>query len=270
MQAARFVPVCEDGPYSRNFRAPDALGILSIATLGTTEYGMDATFTPPPIGAPRSAGRLVGDSLRRPGGRRALSVLSIVLALAGVGMFAYPFATDLWSARIQSRLRHEFTDPKIRDAYRNHAIKEGQGLTRIVIPKIKLDVLVVEGTSPAALKAGAGHYKNSPLPGEAGNVAIAGHRTTYGRPFNRLDEMHEGDIVYLDTPFARYEYKAVASFDSLPNPHPVKPDDFRVVAKPPNPTDHWLTLTTCHPKGSARQRLILRLVLTNTLPLPKT
>lgn len=232
---------------------------------------MDATFTPPPVPArPRSTGRLVGDSLRRPGGRRALSVLSIVLALAGVGMFAYPFATDLWQARIQSRLRTQFADPKLRDAYQNHSIKEGQGLTRLVIPKIKLDVLVVEGTSPAALKAGAGHYKNSPLPGEKGNVAIAGHRTTYGRPFNRLGEMHEGDIVYLDTPFARYEYKAVKEFDHQVNPHPVSPDDFRVVSPPPSPNDAWLTLTTCHPKGSAKQRLILRLVLSNKLPLPKS
>jgi sortase A len=231
---------------------------------------MDATFTTPPVPErPRPARRLAGDALRRPGGRRALSVLSIVLALAGVGMFAYPFATDLWSARIQSKLRNQFNDPNYRDAYRQRQIKVGQGLTRLSIPKISLDVLVVEGTTPAALKAGAGHYVNSPLPGEAGNVGIAGHRTTYGRPFNRLDEMRAGDVVFLDTPFARYEYKVVPTFDGQPNPHPVLPTDFHVVSKPPDPNAHWLTLTTCHPKGSARQRLILRLTLSRTLPPPK-
>ncbi|MDQ1712314.1 MAG: sortase [Frankiaceae bacterium] len=228
---------------------------------------MDATFITPPVPeSPRPARRLAGDALRRPGGRRALSVLSIVLALAGVGMFAYPFATDLWSARIQSKLRTQFGSTSYKDAYGNRTIKVGQGLTRLEIPTLKLKVLVVEGTTPAALKAGAGHYINSPLPGEAGNVAIAGHRTTYGRPFNRLDEMKTGDVVYLDTPFARYEYKTVASFDGQSNPHPVTPTTFSVVARPNDPAAHWLTLTTCHPKGSARQRLVLRLQLARTLP----
>ncbi|HEU0131069.1 MAG TPA: class E sortase [Mycobacteriales bacterium] len=232
---------------------------------------MDATFITPPVPeSPRPARRLVGDSLRRPGGRRALSVLSIVLALAGAGMFTWPFATDLWSARIQSKLRTQFDNPAYREAYRLHQIKVGQGLTRIVIPKLKLNVLVVEGTTPAALKAGAGHYVNTPLPGEAGNVAIAGHRTTYGRPFNRLDEMKAGDVVYLDTPFARYEYKVTPAFPdakgTVANPHPVLPTEFQVVAPPSDPTAHWLTLTTCHPKGSARQRLVLRLQMTAQLP----
>ncbi|HWL36679.1 MAG TPA: class E sortase, partial [Frankiaceae bacterium] len=210
----------------------------------------------------------------RPGGRRALSVLSIVLALAGVGMFAYPFATDLWSAQIQSRLRTQFSNPEYRQAYQNRQIKEGEGLTRLVIPKIKVDVLVVEGTTPAALKAGAGHYKNTPLPGEKGNVAIAGHRTTYGRPFNRMDELRTGDIVWLDTPFERFEYTVMPTFNGKPNggrnPVAVRPEDFGVVGKPSDPKAHWLTLTTCHPKGSAKQRLILRLELSKKLPLPKS
>ena len=231
---------------------------------------MDATFTPPPVpSTPRPLRRLVGDSLRRPGGRTALSVLSIVLALAGVAMFAYPFGTDLWQSRIQSKLRSQFNSPQYADAYRTRTIKVGQGLTRLEIPKFGLKVQVVEGTTPAALKAGAGHYRGTPLPGEAGNVAIAGHRTTYGRPFNRLDEMKKGDAVYLDTPFQRYEYRVVASFDNHANPHPVLPTEYGVVAPPKDPNAHWLTLTTCHPKGSARQRLVLRLELTRTLPLPK-
>jgi sortase A len=225
---------------------------------------MDATFVTPPVPErPRPARRLAGDALRRPGGRRALSVLSIVLALAGVGMFTYPFVTDLWSARIQSKLRTQFDDPAYRDAYRERRIKVGQGLTRLTMPKLDVSVLVVEGTTPAALKAGAGHYPTSPMPGEVGNVAIAGHRTTYGRPFNRMDEMRPNDILWLDTPFARYEYKVVA------DPWAVAPTDFGVVAPPKDPKARWLTLTTCHPKGSARQRLVLRLELARELPLPK-
>ena len=226
---------------------------------------MDPSFVTPPVPeTPRPTGRLIGDALRRPGGRRALSVLSLVLALAGVGMFAYPFGTDLYSKRIQSRLRSQFDDAEYIQAYQSRRIKVGQGLTRLRIPKLDVEVLVVEGTTPAALKAGAGHYVGTPLPGEAGNVAIAGHRTTFGRPFNRMDELSTGDKVYLDTPFASFEYSVVPAFGGHANPWPTNPQDFSVVGKPSDPSAKTLTLTTCHPKGSARERLILRLALTDT------
>jgi sortase A len=229
-----------------------------------------ASFTTPAVPAsPRPARRLVGDALRRPGGRRALSVLSLVLALAGVGMFAWPFATDLYAERIQSSLRNEFDDPEFIQEYKSGRIKVGKGLTRLRIPDLGVDVLVVEGTTPSALRAGAGHYVDSPLPGEEGNVAIAGHRTTYGRPFNQMDKMKAGDLLYLDTPIATYEYRVVPAFGGHANPWPTSPTDFSVVAPPPVPGKKWLTLTTCHPKGSARQRLILRLELSRTLPLAK-
>ena len=227
---------------------------------------MEASFTTPAVEHPRPARRLIGDALRRPGGRRALSVLSIVLALAGVGMFAYPFATDIYSQREQSRLRNEFDDPQTIEEYRTGKIKVGRGLTRLRIPTIGVDVLVVEGTTPSALRAGAGHYVDTPLPGVAGNVAIAGHRTTYGRPFNQMDKLKTGDQIFLETPIATHEYKVVPAFGGHPNPWPTTPEDFSVVAPPPNPGDKWLTLTTCHPKGSARQRLILRAALVKTVP----
>ena len=233
---------------------------------------MDATFITPPVPErPRPARKIAGDALRRRGGRRALSVLSIVLGLAGLAMFAWPFTTDLWSAQIQNKLKQQFNDPQYANAYRLRQIKIGQGLTRLTIPDLdNLSVLVVEGTTPAALKAGAGHYVGTPLPGEAGNVAIAGHRTTYGRPFNRLDELKAGQVIYLDTPFARYEYRVAPTFDDgHANPFVVKPSDYYVVAPPKDPAAHWLTLTTCHPKGSAAQRLVLRAHLTKTLPPPK-
>ncbi len=228
---------------------------------------MHPSFVTPPVPeSPRPTGRLIGDAMRRPGGRRALSVLSLVLALAGVGMFAYPFGTDLYSKRIQNRLKSQFDDQEYIQAYRTRTIKVGQGLTRLRIPKLGVEVLVVEGTTPAALKAGAGHYIGTPLPGEEGNVAIAGHRTTFGRPFNRVDEMTEGDKVFLDTPFASFEYSVVPGFDNHPNPWPTNPQDFTVVGPPKVDGHKTLTLTSCHPKGSAKQRLILRLQLTKTTP----
>ncbi len=236
---------------------------------------MDHSFvTPPTAGRGRHSLSLLGDGLRRPGGRRALSILSVVLLLAGVGLFAFPFATDLYQNHLQDRLRSQFAGASTEDSYRTHIFKEGQGLTRLQIPKIGLDVLVVEGTTPSALRAGAGHYVGTPLPGEAGNVAIAGHRTTFGHPFNRLDEVGPGDLINLFTPDYEFVYEAVPSFtsattfDGTNNPHPVEPTDISVIAAPTNPTVHELTLTTCNPKGSAAQRLVLRAVLVKAIVLP--
>ena len=229
---------------------------------------MQPTFVPPPVPAtPRSIGALVGDALRRPGGRKAVSVLSLVLFLAGAGMFAYPVGTDLYSRYKQGQLSSAFDDPAVREAYRLRKIGVGQGLTRLRIKKIGVDVLVVEGTTPAALRAGAGHYPDSPLPGEAGNVAIAGHRTTFGRPFNRMDELGPGDLVELETPFSIFTYKAVKPFGNHANPWVVKPTDFSVVAQ--EGVKKGLTLTTCHPKGSARQRLVMRFELVGEKPVER-
>lgn len=215
--------------------------------------------TPP---RPRGPLALFGDALRRPGGRRGLTIVWVVLLMSGVTMFAYPFATDLYTHRYQNQLRHQFASPTYIDDYRLHKIKVGQGLTQLRIPRIGLSVVVVQGSTPSALRAGAGHYISTPLPGEVGNVGIAGHRTTYGKPFNRLDEVQPGDKIFLDTPFATYTYTAVRTWDGAPNPHPVAPDDVSVLDQPKKV--HWLTLTTCHPKGSAAQRLVLRATLTHT------
>jgi sortase A len=204
---------------------------------------------------------LLADALRRPGGRRGVSVLSLVLFLAGIAMFAYPVGTDIYSRYRQDHLQSGFNDPGTQQAYLQHRIGVGDGLTLLRIPKIGVKVLVVQGTTPAALRAGAGHYLNTPLPGEVGNVGIAGHRTTFGRPFNRLQELGPGDTASLETPFAVYTYKAVPSFAGHDNPWVVTPNDFSVVSQG---TGHLLTLTTCHPKGSARQRLVMRFSLVST------
>lgn len=220
---------------------------------------MQASFVPPPVPVrPRSFRALLGDALRRPGGRRGVSVLSLVLFLAGVAMFAYPVGTDIYSRYKQDQLQGSFSDPELQQAYLDRKIGVGDGLTLLRIPKLDVKVLVVEGTTPSALRAGAGHYVGTPLPGEAGNIGIAGHRTTFGRPLNRMDELNPGDIVTLETPFATYTYKAAPAFAGHDNPWVVKPSDFSVVSQG---TGHLLTLTTCHPKGSAKQRLVMRFSL---------
>jgi sortase A len=206
---------------------------------------------------------LGGLALRRPGSRRSISVMSAVLFVAGAGLFAYPVGTDVSAWITQQRLGRTFGDAGMQASYRTHMVAVGVALTRLRVPRIGLNALVVQGTSPSALRAGAGHYVGSPLPGESGNVAIAGHRTTYGRPFNRLDELKPGDEAVLDTPIATYVYKVVAPFDGHPNPWVVRPSDVSVLDRT---AGHELTFTTCNPKGSAAQRLVLRLELTATRP----
>ncbi|HUR12938.1 MAG TPA: class E sortase [Mycobacteriales bacterium] len=225
---------------------------------------MEPSFVTPAVPAhPRAFAALCGDALRRPGGRRALSVLFVMLMVSGLAMFAYPVGTDAFSRYKQGKLNGEFGDSRLEQSYADGKFAEGSPLTRIVIPKIKLNVLVVQGTSASALRAGAGHYVTTPLPGELGNVAIAGHRTTFGRPFNHLDEMRQGDEVILETPFKKFHYFVVPAYGGHANPWPVSPKDINVLLD--SPSKHLLTLTTCHPKGSARQRLILRLELNPAL-----
>lgn len=234
--------------------------------------------TPPTPSRGRGGLSLLADGLRRRGGRRALSLLSVVLLLAGVGLFAFPFATDLYQHHVQDGLRTQFTSAATQNAYLRHDFAVGQGLTRLQIPSIGLDVLVVEGTTPSALRAGAGHYAGTPLPGEAGNVSIAGHRTTYGHPFYRLAEVLPGQTIELFTPQYEFTYRAVpaftsatsvgGSFGATANPHAVQPTDVSVIAPPADPAVHELTLTTCNPKGSAAQRLILRAELVGAKVLP--
>jgi sortase A len=230
---------------------------------------------PDPLGpnAPRGRGRTgyLLDAIRlRPIGRRALSALSLVLFLAGAGMFAYPFVTDIYAEQLVQRpLDDQFNTVELREQYETRTVATGDPLTRIIMPSLGVDALVVEGTSPAALRAGAGHYPNTPLPGEVGNVAIAGHRTTYGRPFSRIDELELGDEIRLKTPLATHRYRVVGHPAGAARPCPtgacwiVAPNDWSVVA----PTDEaMLTLTTCHPKGSARERLIIRAQLVESVP----
>ncbi len=207
--------------------------------------------------------------------RRAASWTSAVVAVLGIGMVAYPvggesypffykapvekliewsnFLSDWQTNRLQEDLEDRFLamgDPRL--------ARDGDPLTRIEIPKIGLDTIVVAGTSQEALKAGAGHYPQTPLPGEKGNVAIAGHRTTHGRPFNQVDALAPGDKIVLTTPVGRFIYEVAQA------PWITDPFDWSVIEPSDEPL---LTLTTCHPKGSDRKRLIVRAQLVKTEPV---
>ena len=189
-----------------------------------------------------------------PWARRGLSALSGALLVAAVGVLGYPVYTNVYRDRVQSRLDREIASPELKQAYEKKTLADGDPLTRIKIPAIGVDTVVVEGTSASALRAGAGHYPSTPLPCESGNVAIAGHRTTYGKPFNQLDRLKSGDVVILETPVGSCTYEITVE------PRIILPTDLSVVAN--DLSRRMLTLTTCHPKGSAAKRLYVQATLT--------
>lgn len=127
---------------------------------------------------------------------------------------------------------------------------EGEAFALLRIPK--LDELrdgwnVVEGVTIADLRTGAGHMPQTSLPGQPGNAVISGHRTTYGAPFHNLDLLEPGDEIEVETALGLHVYEVRESFV-------VSPTDVWVTEQKPGA---WLTLTTCHPKFSARERLII-------------
>ena len=138
-------------------------------------------------------------------------------------------------------------------------------VAHLVIPKIGVDTYVVQGTATADLRRGPGHYAATPLPGQFGNAAIAGHRTTYGAPFGELDALEPGDQIRVTTLQGSFEYRV---FDKIV----VSPNASEVLDPDPERTA-ILTLTTCHPKYSAAERLIVKgelVVAPGTTALPPT
>jgi sortase A len=123
----------------------------------------------------------------------------------------------------------------------------GAPVGRIRAPKIGLDDVIIEGTGSSDLRQGPGHYPDTPLPGARGTVGVAGHRTTYGAPFRRLDRLGRGDRIEVVMPYGRFTYEVERS---------------RIV----EPTALWVTrrvahdrlvLTACHPLYSAAQRIVV-------------
>lgn len=115
------------------------------------------------------------------------------------------------------------------------------------LPKLRDGWTVVEGVDRSDLRNGAGHMIHTPLPGQPGNSVISGHRTTYGAPFHDLDKLGPGDIIEVETSLGVHRY-AVRELVV------VKPNELWVT----EPRDGaWLTLTTCNPKLSSRQRLVV-------------
>jgi len=223
----------------------------------------------------RRRGRFSGVKRGRPGRpgrgtwhvdfRKIVRGTGKTLIAAGVLIFLF-VAYELWGTgfaqrRDQKALKSQFDRVTTPTTVGNAAPPDtvaapaDDAIGVIQIPKIGVDQAVVEGVGVEDLKKGPGHYPGTPLPGEAGNAAIAGHRTTYGAPFNRLDELKQGDPITVRTRAGIFRYEVSES-------SVVSPDQVSVLDPTP---DNRITLTTCNPKYSAAERLIIVAVLTGPL-----
>jgi sortase A len=180
--------------------------------------------------------------------------------LLGAAFFAGYVAWLLWgtglqTARAQDHLRgtieRQVDHPKpLSEAPPPGArLIPGSAYGVIQIPRIGLDMVVVEGTAYEDLKQGPGHYPDTANPWDGtGRVGIAGHRTTYLAPFFHLDEVQPGDRITLLTKYGRFDYEVTRNF--------VLPEATAgvVLQQTKQPT---LVLTTCNPKYASSQRLIV-------------
>jgi sortase A len=231
--------------------------------------------------APRSTGR-----------SRLLRRIGDVLLIAGGLVLSYPFWSAGYAQVQQSRLDAAYQQrtaafapvaaASTRESRAEHISKQetvrrlgvlfgahlraGDPIGRLRIPSIDLDRLVQQGSlskgglDPASdrklLRNGPVHYAVTPLPGVGEPFAIAGHRTTYGAPFYRLDKLEKGDAIFVDTPYARFRYRVARLTTVLPNDVGVLYD-----------RGYGLVLTTCTPPYSASHRLVVWALLERATPL---
>jgi sortase A len=241
-----------------------------------------------PLARNRDAAPVTSTVVRRTAagvGRMLVTVGLLILLFVAYQLWG----TGIFTDRAQSDLRHQFRqelqdNPTVTSTSSTSApprstaptttaprstvpkvvqvVQEGGPVGRIRIPKIGVDQIVVQGTSRPDLAKGPGHYPATPMPGQIGNAAIAGHRTTHAKPFYNLNELKPGDDIIVDTVYGSFTYRMYQQLI-------VSPHDVSVVDPTP---DAELTLTTCNPRFSARQRMVVkaRLVVNKSAPARKT
>jgi sortase A len=154
-------------------------------------------------------------------------------------------------APAEQRALDRIPDPARKLTFRARALQRqldgGDAMGRIVMPRIGVSEVFVEGTEAGDLRKGPGHYPDTPLPGEHGTVAIAGHRTTYGAPFRNIDELESGDRIELRMPYGRFTYRVERT-------RIVPPTETSVTDRV---SHDRLILSACHPLYSAAKRIVV-------------
>jgi sortase A len=213
--------------------------------------------------------------------RRVVGAIGRVFITAGILILLFVayqlWGTGIYTAREQNQLEQQFDRALAQEGRSTSSTPapppppEGEAVARIRIPKIGVDSIVVNGVTRDDLRKGPGHYPDTPLPGQEGNAAIAGHRTTYGAPFGDLDQLAKGDVIQVRTLQGSFKYRVSEQLIVRPSavevilPTAVDPND------PAQGFEPTLTLTTCNPKYSAAQRLVVKADLVDkdkALPAP--
>jgi sortase A len=211
--------------------------------------------TPPRSGGVADASRAVARGLGE------------LLITAGLVLLLFVVYQLVWTNVVARQAQGEVAD-RIRDAWQRPTgrteprldlakVDFGEGFAFLRIPRLGRDysVPVVQGVGLDDLARGVGHYPRSAGPGEVGNFAVAGHRATNGEPFAYLDRLRKGDVVVAETRTQWFTYV-------VDRTRIVLPTDTWVIDPVPGrpratPTERLLTLTTCNPRWSSTQRLIV-------------
>lgn len=209
--------------------------------------------------------------------RRNIQIFGWTLIWSSLFIFGYLgwqlIGTDLVNAGVQAEAETQLTEELVRrprppveqvdpDEYLGEVTEAslpevsfqpedapeiGEELAFLRVPAIGVDAVVFEGVDVETLRKGPGHIPGTALPGQPGNAVISGHRTTYGRPFFDFDLLTPGDRIEVETAIGTHVYE-------VRELQVVAPTDVWVTDPRPG---GWLTLTTCNPKFSARERLIV-------------
>ena len=191
-----------------------------------------------------------------------LRFIASVMIVSGILLISDAVVTLAWqepvsayfSERQQVKLEKALIHPPERVVHKNPL--PGDAIGKIVIPTIDVSKYVVEGTDADSLRKGPGHYPATPLPGQHGTSAVAGHRTTYGAPFRNLNDLHKNDRIVLEMPYGTFVYRVekmqIVDDSALWVTHKVDHDR--------------LVLTACHPLYSAAQRIVAFARLTERRP----
>ena len=194
-------------------------------------------------------------------GELLVTVGAVVLLFVGWQLWWTDVVSDADAATVVTSMEADppsWVQPK--------KVKLGDAFAIVRIPRFGASFArpVYEGTARDVLARGVGHYVHTAMPGEVGNFAMAGHRTTYGKPFNRIAELRDGDVVLVETDQWYFVYR-VSGHDI------VAPTQASVLLPVPDqpgvePTTAVLTMTSCHPEYSARERYVVHGVLEAKYP----
>lgn len=245
-------------------------------------------------GEPGGARRSTGDRIRWLA--RGLGQTLITAGLVILLFVVYEvWVTNLFAAQQQSQVHQQLTqawaagkNPETGAATRvglpgaaQSTIPAGVGIANLYIPRFGKDYAftIVEGVNDADLEKGPGHYSDTALPGQKGNFSVAGHRVGKGEPFLNLDQLQPGDPVVVQTKNTWFVYHVLGQggdmqakdANGVPGQEVVYPSDVNVIAPTPDhagspATGSYMTMTTCTPKYSATQRLIVHATLVAAKP----